>query len=84
MNCVYQIFFPTIPMMNHQRLTVVIESVCDLMSDNHPYSTKVKSLVLMFAEERWLQDSCRKHWTAASKSTMRTDCAEQGVSVPIY
>lgn len=43
-------------------LTIVIETMCDLMSNNHPYSTKVKGLVLLFAEERRLQDSGRKHF----------------------
>lgn len=41
--------------------TVVIKAMCDLMSDNHSYPAKVKSLVLLFAEEGGLQDSCWKH-----------------------
>lgn len=47
--------------MNHRCLTIVIESMCDLMPDDHSYSSKVKGLVLMFTEEGRLQDSCRKH-----------------------
>lgn len=49
-----------IALINHS-CTVVIKAVCDLMPNNHSYSTKVKGLVLVFAEERWLQDSCWKH-----------------------
>lgn len=49
--------------MIHSCLTIVIKAMCDLMSDNHSYSTKVKGLVLLFTEERRLQDSCWKHLT---------------------
>lgn len=49
--------------MDYWCLTVIIKSMCDLMSNNHSYPTKVKGLVLMFTEERRLQDSSRKHWT---------------------
>lgn len=49
--------------MIHSCLTVVVKAMCDLMSDNHSYSTKVKGLVLLFTEERRLQDSCWKHLT---------------------
>lgn len=42
-------------------LTVVVEAVCDLVSNDHSYSAKVEGLVLMFAEERRLQDSCWKN-----------------------
>lgn len=52
---------PKISTMNHSCLTIVVKSVCDLMSDDHSYSTEVKGLVLMFAEERRLQDSRWKH-----------------------
>lgn len=48
--------------MNHL-CTVVVKAVCDLMPNNHSYSTKVKGLVLLFTEERRLQDSCWKHLT---------------------
>lgn len=52
-------------------LTVVIKSVCDLMSDNHSYSTEVKGLVLMFTEERRLQDSCWKDWENTRNETIQ-------------
>lgn len=42
--------------------------MCDLMSDNHSYPAKVKSLVLLFAEEGGLQDSCWKHWKKKTKT----------------
>lgn len=35
-------------------LTIVIKPVRDLMSNDHSYSSEVKSLVLMFTKERWL------------------------------
>lgn len=41
--------------------TVVIEAMRDLVADDHPYPPKVEGLVLMFAEERRLQDSCWKN-----------------------
>lgn len=41
--------------------TIVVEAVRDLVSDDHSYSAKVEGLVLMFAEERRLQDSCWKN-----------------------
>lgn len=44
----------------------------DLMSDNHPYSTEVKSLVLMLAKERRLQDSCREHWMDTGKEGVKS------------
>lgn len=55
--------FQKISTTSHFCLTIVVESVCDLVSDNHAYSTEVKGLVLLFAEERRLQDPCWKHWT---------------------
>lgn len=54
-------------MLLHRRLTVVIKSVRDLMSNHHPYPAEVQSLVLMLTEERRLQDSCREHWTDTSE-----------------
>lgn len=49
-------------MLIHSGPTVVVKAVRDLVSDDHPYSTKVEGLVLLFAEERWLQDSSWKHF----------------------
>lgn len=60
--------FPKYP----SRLTVVIKSMRDLMSDNHSYPAKVKSLVLLLAEERRLQDSCWKHWTEKNNTNDNT------------
>ena len=61
-NCIYQFRFPKGYVTGHHCLTIVIKSVRDLMPNDHPYSSEVKGLVLVFTEERWLQDSCRKHW----------------------
>lgn len=41
--------------------TVVVKAVRDLVADDHSYPTKVEGLVLMFAEERRLEDSCWKN-----------------------
>ena len=40
----------------------------DLVSDDHSYSAEVKGLVLMFAEERRLQDSCWKNLSEQKKN----------------
>lgn len=71
-------------MMNHLCLTNVIKSMCDLMSNNHSYSAKVKSLVLMFAEERWLQDSCWKHWTEKNKQIHINNRRENNIQKSSY
>lgn len=42
-------------------LTIVIKPVGDLMSNNHPYSTKVQGLELLLTEERRLQDTGREY-----------------------
>lgn len=39
----------------------------DLVADDHSYSPKVEGLVLMFAEERRLQDSCWKNLSETEK-----------------
>lgn len=47
--------------------TVVIEAMRDLVADHHSYPPKVEGLVLMFAEERRLQDSCWKNLSEKEK-----------------
>lgn len=64
---------PKISVTIHAGLTVVIKAMRDLMPNNHPYSTEVEGLVLLFAEERRLQDSGWKHFQqkqAQSKHSM--------------
>lgn len=41
--------------------TIVIKAMCDLVTDYHADATKVERFSLAFAEERWLEDPCRKH-----------------------
>lgn len=48
-------------------LTIVIEAMGDLVANDHSYSPKVEGLVLMFAEERRLQDSCWKNLSEREK-----------------
>ncbi len=42
--------------------TIVIKAMCDLMTDYHADATIVERFSLAFAEERWLEDTCREHW----------------------
>lgn len=48
--------------------TIVVEAVRDFMPDDHSYSAEVEGLVLMLAEERGLQDSCRKNLSGKKKN----------------
>ena len=64
--------FLKISTAGHFCLTVVVESVRDLVPDDHSYSTEVKGLVLLFAEERRLQDPCWKHWMGKSDKSDTT------------
>lgn len=51
-------------------LTVVVEAVSDLVSDHHSYPTKVEGLVLLLAEEGWLEDSSWKDWQKKTKQDL--------------
>lgn len=42
--------------------TIVIEAVCDLVTDDHADTTIVERIALAFAEEWHLEDSCWEHW----------------------
>lgn len=57
--------------------TVVIEAMRDLVADDHSYSPKVEGLVLMFAEERRLQDSCWKNLSERDKKKKLLDTLNQ-------
>lgn len=62
----YQYNLPKLPLgetgnnsvENH---TIVIKAMCDLMTDYHADATIVERFSLAFAEERWLEDTCREH-----------------------
>ena len=41
--------------------TIVIEAMCDLVTDYHADATIVERFSLAFAEERRLEDTCREH-----------------------
>lgn len=62
-------------MISHLCPTIVIKSMCDLMSNNHSYSSEIKGLVLIFIEKRRLQDSCWKYFSNKEKEQTQNKLA---------
>lgn len=62
----YQYNLPKLPLVGTESArvenrTIVIKAMCDLMTDYHADATIVERFSLTFAEERWLEDTCREH-----------------------
>lgn len=64
--------------------TAVIKAMSDLVTDYHADATVVERLSLAFAEERRLEDTCRKYWQKGDPQKIKFVCLYKMQNIEWY